>query len=57
MKIKNEIINELVKILIKGLDQGDTFSAVFDLIEKTITFESATLYIYNQKEDNLEIMH
>ena len=57
MKVKIGLINEIVMILRKGLNQGDTFNAVFDLIEKTVIFESATLYIYNQKQDTLEIMH
>lgn len=57
MKVKIGLINEIVMILRKGLDQGDTFNAVFDLIEKSVIFESATLYIYNRKEDTLEIMH
>lgn len=57
MKVNTKTIKKIVKILQKGLDQGDTFNAVFDLIEKAVSYDSATLYIYNSTEDVLEIMH
>lgn len=56
-KVKTEFLNEIVIILQKGLKSQDTFIAVFNLLEQTIPFTSATLFLYDDKKDELEVIH
>jgi len=55
--VATDFLHEIVTLLQKGLSQGETFDAVFQLVEKSVPYESATLYIYSAEEDNLNIMH
>jgi len=52
-----EFLREIVSIIQKGLGSDETFGAIFDLLEKSVPFDSATLYLYHQKADRLEIIH
>ena len=52
-----DFLHDIVTLLQKGLSAGETFEAVFKLVEKSVSFESATLFLYNGEEDRLEIMH
>ncbi len=52
-----DFLHEIVTLLQKGLGAGETFEAVFQLVEKSVPFESATLYLYQEEDDNLVIMH
>ncbi|MDP8241024.1 MAG: histidine kinase dimerization/phospho-acceptor domain-containing protein [Candidatus Hatepunaea meridiana] len=54
--VKTEFLSEIVSILQKGLGTDEIYEAVFDLLEKTVPFDSATLYLYNQKNDSLEVI-
>ncbi len=47
---------EIGKILQMGLDSNETYEAVFHLLERTVQFDSATLFVYNEEEDKLEIV-
>ncbi len=55
--IKTDFLRDIVIILQKGMNSVDTFEAVFTLLEKSINFDSATLFLYNQKDDRLEVIH
>lgn len=55
--VATDFLREIVTLLQKGLSQGETFDAVFQLVERSVPFESATLFIYNTEEDQLEVMH
>jgi transcriptional regulator with GAF, ATPase, and Fis domain len=56
-KVKTEFLNEIVVILQKGMASQDTFVAVFNLLEQTIPFTSATLFLYDEKKDELNVIH
>jgi len=56
-KVKTEFLNEIVTILQKGLKSQETFVAVFNLLENTIPYTSATLFLYDDKKDTLEVIH
>ena len=45
---------EISNILQKGLSSDDTYSAIFQLLERTIPFDSATLFLKNAKSGQLE---
>jgi GAF domain-containing protein len=47
---------EIGSILQKGLDSDQTFSLIFDLLERTISFDSATLFLYDKEKDALEVV-
>lgn len=55
--VATDFLHEIVTLLQKGLSQDETFDAVFQLVEKSVPFESATLYLYEEKADQLTIMH
>lgn len=55
--VKIKFLREIVSIIQKGLGSDETFGAIFDLLEKTVPFDSATLYLYHQKTERLEIIH
>ncbi|MEA3286021.1 MAG: histidine kinase dimerization/phospho-acceptor domain-containing protein [Candidatus Marinimicrobia bacterium] len=55
--VATDFLHEIVTLLQKGLGAGETFEAVFHLVEKSVSFESATLFLYQEEEDKLEIMH
>ncbi|MBN2280450.1 MAG: GAF domain-containing protein [Candidatus Marinimicrobia bacterium] len=56
-KVKTDFLNEIVTILQKGLKSQDTFIAVFSLLESTIPYTSATLFLYDEKKDALNVIH
>ena len=47
---------EIGSILQKGLDSDQTYGLIFDLLERTISFDSATLFLYNKEQDSLEVV-
>lgn len=49
-------LTEISGILQQGLSKDETYEAVFKILERTINFESATLFIHNKKTDQLEIV-
>jgi len=55
--INLEFLEEISAILQQGLGSDETFSAVFTLLEKTLSFDSATLFLYNGDTDKLEVIH
>jgi len=55
--VKTEFLREVANIIQIGLGTDETFKAVFNLLEKTVPFDSATLYLYNEKNDRLEVAH
>ncbi len=55
--INLEFLEEISTIIQKGLGSDETFSAVFDLLEKTLSFDSATLFLYDETQDKLEVIH
>jgi signal transduction histidine kinase len=55
--VVTDFLHEIVTLLQKGLGEGETMEAVFQLVEKSVPFESATLFLYDEEEDKLEIMH
>jgi transcriptional regulator with GAF, ATPase, and Fis domain len=52
-----DFLREVANILQAGMDSQATFGAVFDLLEKTLPFDSATLYLYKPEKDRLEAIH
>lgn len=54
---KIEFLSEVVTLLQEELDPGETFEAVLTMLEKIVPFDSATLYLYKQKSDQLELLH
>jgi len=54
---KIEFLSEIVSILQKGLGTGETYEAIFDLLEKSVPFDSATLYLYHKNQNSLEVIH
>ncbi|MFP4547682.1 MAG: GAF domain-containing protein [Fidelibacterota bacterium] len=56
-KVKTEFLSEIVVILQQGLKSQDTFVAVFNLLENTIPFTSATLFLYDESKDELNVIH
>ncbi len=56
-KVKTEFLGEIVVILQQGLKSQDTFVAVFNLLENTIPFTSATLFLYDESQDELKVIH
>ncbi len=55
--VKTKLLSEIAGIIQKGLGSDKTFEAIFDLLEKIVPFDSATLYLYQQKNNRLEIIH
>lgn len=55
--VATDFLHEIVTLLQKGLGSGETFDAVFQLVEKSAPYESATLFLYNAEDDKLEAMH
>ena len=55
--INLEFFNDIIHILQQGMSTKNTFQSIFNLIEKAIPFDSATLFLYREKQDSLEIMH
>jgi len=55
--VKPKFLNEIVTILQEDLDSDETIKAVFNLIRKTIPFNAATLFLYDEEEDTLEVFH
>ena len=55
--VATDFLHEIVTLLQRGLSQGETFEAVFHLVEKSVPYESATLFLYQSEEDQLRIMH
>lgn len=49
-------LTEISSILQQGLSKDETYEAVFKILERTISFESATLFIHNKSNDQLEIV-
>jgi signal transduction histidine kinase len=54
---KIEFLSEIVSILQKGLGTDETYEAIFDLLDKSVPFDSGTLYLYNHNENKLEVIH
>lgn len=52
--VKIDFLKEIVSILQEGMGSGETYAAVFRLIERTAPYESATLFIYDEEQDRLE---
>ena len=52
-----KFLRDFVDIIQKGLDLEETFDAVFDLLDKTVPFDSATLYLYHKETNQLEMVH
>jgi len=52
--IDTRFLSEIAGILQKSLSPRGTYQAVFDLLETTLPFESATLFLYNQSKDRME---
>lgn len=55
--VATDFLHEIVTLLQKGLSPDETFDAVFSLVEKSVPFECATLFLYNGEDDKLEVMH
>jgi len=55
--IRTDFLREVANILQKGWGSEDTFDAVFDLLEKTVPFDSATLYLFSHENGRLEVIH
>ena len=55
--VATDFLHEIVTLLQKGLGEGETMEAVFQMVERSVPFESATLFLYNDEQDKLEIMH
>lgn len=53
-QINTEELFEISSILQKGLSSTDTYSAVFCLLDRTVPFQSATIFIYDDQSDKLE---
>ncbi len=51
-----EELFQISNILQRGLDPEATYEAVFDLLERTVLFTSATLFLYKEAEDQLEMV-
>lgn len=54
--VNTKDLTDIGSILQKGLDSDETYSAVFDLLERVIPFTAATLFLYNGQNDSLEII-
>ncbi len=52
--VDTDYIIEISSIVQKSLGVEETFSAIFDILEKTILFDSATLFIYDHEKKQLE---
>ena len=48
---------EIAGILQSGLGSGETFEAVFAILERSVAYDSATLYLYDRQEDRLNVIH
>ncbi len=55
--IDTKFICEIAGILRRGLGSDEIYEAVFQLLEKTVPFDSATLFLYDQRKDRLEMIH
>jgi len=53
--VNTEKLSEIGSILQMGLNQGETYNAVFELVQSVIPFESATLFLCNEETNQLEI--
>ncbi len=51
-----DYIIEISNIIQKSLGADETFSSIFNILEKTIPFDSATLFVYNQDINRLEVV-
>jgi signal transduction histidine kinase len=52
--IDTHFLREIAAILQKSLNAYGTYQAVFDLLETTLPFESATLFLYDKAKDRME---
>jgi len=48
-------LTEISGILQQGLSTDETYKAVFQILDRTIPFDSATLFLHNKETDQLEI--
>ncbi len=55
--VELDFFNDIIHILQQGLTAKNTFKSIFNLIEKAIPFDSATLFLYEAKSNKLSIMH
>ncbi len=52
-----DFLHEIVTLLQMGLGTGETFEAVLHLVTKSVPFESASLFLYNEKTNKLEVIY
>ncbi len=55
MMIGLEFLQKIGEILQKSLSSEETYSAVFDILDGIIEFDSATLFVYQPANDALEV--
>lgn len=55
--IKIDFLHEIVTILQKGLASDEAYAAVFHLLDRTVPFDCATLFLYDEELDKLEVAH
>jgi signal transduction histidine kinase len=52
--INIRFLNDLTEIFQKSMNADETYPAVFEILNKTVAYDSATLFIYNSVNDRLE---
>jgi len=52
--INTEFLTEIARIFQSGMGADETYAAVFRILEKTMPFDSATLFLYRPQKDCLE---
>ncbi len=55
--VNTKILLEIAGILQRGLGSDETFEAVFDILERSVPYDYATLFLYDQESDQLEVIH
>jgi signal transduction histidine kinase len=55
--LKLDFLKDIVGILQEGMASGETYAAVFKLIERTVDYQSATLFIYDEHHHSLQNIH
>ncbi len=52
-----QFLNDLTEIFQKSMDADEKYQAVFEILNKTLPFKSATLFLYHDTTDKLEMAY
>jgi transcriptional regulator with GAF, ATPase, and Fis domain len=57
MSLVPNMLDDIVMLLQRGLDTSETFQSVMNILERVVDYHSATLFLYDEKTQQLKIMY